>query len=88
MSQNTLSFLQFLAIALTVSTIAHSLTRKIEIASGIAAVVSSVLSIAYWSLKLGHFDGWFIIAFFTLSAPGAGVAFAVGFLFRLVRRRS
>jgi len=87
MNQNTLSFLQFLGIALAVSTIAHSLSRRTGVASGIAAVVSAVLTIAFWSVRQGYFDGWYVVGFFTLTAVGAGVAFAVGFIFRRVRRR-
>lgn len=87
MSQNALSFLQFLGIALVVSTIAHSLSRRLEVASGAAALISAALTVAFWWVRQGYFDGWYFVGFVTLSALGAGVAFAVGFAFRYARRR-
>jgi len=87
MSQNTLSLLQFLGIALTVSAIAHSLSRRLGVASGIGAVVSAALTIAFWSVRQGYFDGWYVVGFVTLSTAGLAVAFAVGYIFRRVRRR-
>jgi hypothetical protein len=87
MSQNAITFVQFFGIALAISVIAHSLSRRLEVASGVAAVASAALAITYWSFRQGYFDGWFIIAFVTLSAIGAAVAFAVGFAFRHFRRQ-
>lgn len=86
MSANITSFLQFFFIAVVVSVVAHSLSRKLAVASGTAAAVSSILTVTFWTLRRG-FDGWYIIGLVTLFGIGAAIAFATGFLFRVVRAR-
>jgi hypothetical protein len=86
MSANVASFVQFFTIAVAVSIIAHSLSRRLEVASGTAAAVAAVVTIIFWSIRHG-FDGWYIIGLVTLFGLGAAIAFPIGFIFRLARAR-
>lgn len=88
MTQNTLSFVQFLLVALVLSALAHSLSRALAVAAALSAFGSAAITIAWWSIRQGYFDGWYFISAVTLSAWGAVISLAVGFVFRHWRRRA